>query len=234
MGSVLRFRLICFGVLLVAIGLGVLTGCAGVSSGSQPANPPSGNGPSSGQLAVTPSTLSFGNVTVGNSSVLTGTLTASQANVTVSSAAWNGQGYSVSGITFPVTVTAGKSINYSVTFAPQATGTAPGSISFVSNAANSPSKQTLSGDGTQSSQQPHSVALSWDPSTSSVVGYNIYRGTQSGGPYSKLNSSLLPGTSYSDASVQSGMTYYYVATAVDSNNQDSAYSNQATAVIPPP
>jgi fibronectin type 3 domain-containing protein len=76
------------------------------------------------------------------------------------------------------------------------------------------------------------VALSWDPSTSTVVGYNIYRGTQSGGPYSLLNSSLLSSTSYTDSSVQSGTTYYYVSTAVDSSNVESSYSNQASAAIP--
>src|SRR5260370_35062886 len=40
----------------------------------------------------------------------------------------------------------------------------------------------------------HGVDLSWDPSPSSVIGYNIYRGTRSGGPYPlKLNSSPQPG-----------------------------------------
>jgi fibronectin type 3 domain-containing protein len=76
------------------------------------------------------------------------------------------------------------------------------------------------------------VALSWDPSTSTVVGYNIYRGTQSGGPYSLLNSSLLSSTSYTDSAVQSGTTYYYVSTAVDSSNVESSYSNEASAAIP--
>jgi len=64
------------------------------------------------------------------------------------------------------------------------------------------------------------------------VGYNIYRGTQSGGPYSKLNAATLGGTSYTDSAVASGSTYYYVATSVDSNSAESAYSNQAVAQIP--
>ena len=64
------------------------------------------------------------------------------------------------------------------------------------------------------------------------MGYNVYRGTQPGGPYSKLNTSLLSGTTYTDANVQSGTTYYYVSTAVNSGNVESAYSNQATAAIP--
>jgi hypothetical protein len=82
----------------------------------------------------------------------------------------------------------------------------------------------------------HSVSLSWTASTSPNVGYNVYRGTTSGGPYpTKVNSSLVDGTSYVDSTVQAGQTYYYVATAVDkSNNNESTYSNQAQAVIPSP
>jgi hypothetical protein len=37
-----------------------------------------------------------------------------------------------------------------------------------------------------------SVSLTWTASTSAVSGYDIYRGNQSGGPYTLLNSSLIP------------------------------------------
>jgi len=221
-----HFRLMVGAVALTATF--VFTGCSGVSSGPQNQ---SASGNSVGALTVSPSTLSFGNVNVGSSSSLTGTLSASNADVVVSSAAWNGSGYSLSGITFPVTVAAGKSATYTVTFSPPAAGTSAGSISFVSNASDSSVNQSLTGDGAQSSGQP-TVALSWNPSTSTVVGYNLYRGTQSGGPYSRLNSALLSGTTYSDTTVQSGATYYYVSTAVNSSNVESAYSNQATAAVP--
>jgi hypothetical protein len=79
----------------------------------------------------------------------------------------------------------------------------------------------------------HSVTLTWTASTSSVSGYYAYRGAQSGGPYTKLNSSLVAGTSYTDGSVQAGQTYYYVVTAV-ANGIESAYSNEAKAVVPSP
>jgi fibronectin type 3 domain-containing protein len=79
------------------------------------------------------------------------------------------------------------------------------------------------------------VDLSWVGSTSSgVVGYYVYRGTVSGGPYSKLNSTPAPTTNYTDTSVQSGVTYYYVVTAVDNKGMESAYSNQSMATIPTP
>lgn len=221
-----RLRLLY--TLLTLVGISMLAGCAGVSAGSNTQPPP----PPTGALAVSPSTLNFGNVTVGNSSSLNGTLSASNADVTVSSAAWSGSGYSVSGITFPMSVPAGQSAKYTVTFTPPSTGTLPGSISFVSNASDSSLKQTFSGAGSQTTT-PHSVALSWNPSTSTVAGYNLYRGTQTGGPYStRLNSSLLPATSYTDSNVASGITYYYVSTAVDSSNNESVYSNEASAAIP--
>jgi hypothetical protein len=62
----------------------------------------------------------------------------------------------------------------------------------------------------------------------------VYRGTISGGPYSRVNGSLIGATTYVDSTVSSGQTYYYVATAVDSSNDESTYSLQATAVVPTP
>jgi len=223
--TALRSRIV--GCFLAVPMILALAGCQGVSSSSKQATNPN---PPAGQLAVTPTTMSFGNVAVGSNSVQQGKLTAGSSDVTVSSAAWNGQGYSLSGITFPATVPAGQSVGFSVTFAPQASGSTPGSITFDSDATNSPTTETLTGSGTQASQ--HSVALSWDPSTSQVIGYNVYRRTGSSGSYTKLNSSVNATTSYTDTSVQSGQTYDYVTTAVDSSNVESAYSNQATAAIP--
>jgi hypothetical protein len=217
-------------MLLAAFAALTLFGCGGTSSNSQSSNQTSNS--AVGQLTINPQTMNFGNVAVGSSNSQNATLTAGGLSVAVTSAAWNGQGYSLSGITFPVTIAAGRSVPFTVTFAPQTTGSSSGSITFESNASNSPAIETLSGTGTQTTQ--HNVALTWTSSTSLVAGYNIYRGTQSGGPYAKLNSSLLPSTNYTDASVQSGATYFYVTTAVDSSDVESAYSNQAQAVIPNP
>jgi hypothetical protein len=81
----------------------------------------------------------------------------------------------------------------------------------------------------------HSVSLTWTGSVSQgVVGYNVYRGTVSGGPYTKINSALLSAAGYTDSAVQSNQAYYYVTTAVNNANSESAYSNQAIAAIPYP
>jgi hypothetical protein len=224
----IAFRLRHLGWFLAVPAVLAFVGCQGVTSVSKASG---GNG-TAGQLAVSPATMSFGNVAVGSNSAQKGTLSAGSSDITVSSAAWNGQGYSLSGITFPVTVPAGQSVPFTVTFAPQTAGSTPGSIAFDSNATNSPTTEILGGMGTQ--QSLHSVALSWNPSTSQVVGYNVYRRIASGGAYAKLNPSVDANTNYTDNSVQSGQTYDYVTTAVDSSNVESGYSNQAIAVIPSP
>src|SRR5205807_904035 len=143
----------------------------------------SGAGLASGQLAVSPASVNFSSVTVGGSQNQTGTLTAGSSSITVSSASWNGTGFSLGGISFPVTIPAGQSVPFRVTFAPQTTGAVNGTVSFLSNASNSPTNETLGGTGVQATL--HSVGLSWNPDASTVQGYYVYRGAQTGGPYAK-------------------------------------------------
>jgi hypothetical protein len=82
----------------------------------------------------------------------------------------------------------------------------------------------------------HLVGLSWAPSTSgSITGYNVYRGTVSGGPYSRINSGgLVAATVYDDVTVKSGTNYYYVVTTVDSAGAESRFCNQVKATVPYP
>jgi fibronectin type 3 domain-containing protein len=174
--------------------------------------------------------MDFGTVTVGSSQNKTGTLTAGGSDINVSSASWNGQGFSVTGITFPTTIKAGSSASFTVTFNPQAAGTVPGQVSFLSDASNSPTSVTLSGTGAQPVQ--HSVNLAWNASASQVVGYYVYRSTTSGSYGAPLNPTPQSGLTFIDANVQSGATYYYVVTAVDSSSQQSLNSNEAVATIP--
>ncbi len=193
----------------------------------------SGTGTASGQLGVSPASLSFGDVVVGASSTLSSSLSATGAAVTVSSANSNSPEFTINGLSLPAVLSAGQSLPYSVTFTPQASGTATATLTFVSNASNSPTHQTASGNGTPPPQ--HSVGLSWNASSSQgVVGYNVYRGGVSGGPYSKINTSLDASTNYTDNQVVAGQTYYYVTTAVDGNGVESGDSNQVQAVIPKP
>lgn len=78
-----------------------------------------------------------------------------------------------------------------------------------------------------------SVVLSWNGSASlNIRGYQVYRSTLRGGPYSLLNSSIISNLTYTDSTVDKGKTYYYVSTAVDSTGAESGYSNETAAVVP--
>lgn len=92
---------------------------------------------------------------------------------------------------------------------------------------------TSSGSGTTPQAGSHVVDLSWNPSTSQVAGYNIYRHSSSGNPV-KVNSTVEPATTFSDGTVSSGQTYSYFVTAVGPNSVESSPSNEVTVVIPTP
>jgi len=194
--------------------------------------PMSGSGTAAGQLTIAPGTLNFAGVVVGTSKSMTATLGATGSSVTISSAATGTSEFALNGLSFPFTIAAGQTASLNVTFTPKASGTASDSASFVSSASNTTAIESLTGSGTPPPQ--HSVSLSWNPSTSAVLGYNVYRSTSSGGPYSKIDAALDTSTTYTDSTVQSGQTYYYVTTAVDGSGLESTYSNQAQAVIPTP
>jgi hypothetical protein len=77
--------------------------------------------------------------------------------------------------------------------------------------------------------QGSSVVLSWQGATDAnggaIAGYNVYRSTTPGGPYTKVNTALITGAGFTDTSAQTG-TYYYVVTSVDSDGDESAPSNE--------
>src|SRR6267143_2973703 len=182
-------------------------------------------------LTASPTSLSFGNVTAGSKSApQTVTLTNyGNSSVSISQINVSGSGFTASGLTAPLTLAAGQTASFSVVFASTTAGTAIGNVSLVSNATNSPTI-ALSASGVQ--PIPLARTLSWNPSLSAVVSYNVYRGTQSGGSYQKLNSLPAPTTTYTDNSVLAGQTYFYVVTAVDSRNVESVHSNEVSTTIP--
>ncbi|HEY6770483.1 MAG TPA: choice-of-anchor D domain-containing protein [Candidatus Sulfotelmatobacter sp.] len=190
--------------------------------------PLSGTGTTTSQLVLTPTALNFGSVDVGSSSTQPVTLTANGGTVTVSSSASSSSQFALQGATFPITIASGKSVSFNVAFTPSANGTVSGNLSIASNAADSNAQEGLSGVGVVAKSN---VTISWSPSVSQVVGYNLYRGTSQNGSYSKLTSALDASTTYTDSSVTSG-TYYYVATSVNSEGQESAYSAPVQATIP--
>ena len=191
-----------------------------------------GTGTVPGQLAVAPSSINFGSITMGTTQNQTSTLSATSGPVIVSSLGVSGSQFLVSGIAFPVTIPAGSSVPFQVAFTPTVAGTSTANITLTSNASNSPSVESLTGSGTA---PQHSVALGWNTSTSSgVTGYNIYRASASAGPFTSLNSTLDATPFDTDSTVKAGQTYYYVVTAVSSTGTESTYSNEVQVAIPTP
>jgi hypothetical protein len=114
-----------------------------------------------------------------------------------------------------------------VTFTPSVSSAETASLNIADDANGSPQEVALSGTGI------HDVILNWAaPASGAVTGYNVYRGTASGGESATpLNSAPVAGTTYCDENVQAGQTYYYVLTTVDGDSQ-SADSAEVSAAVP--
>ena len=219
-----------FKVKYAPTAVGAATGKLTITSNAPKITVPlSGTGTSSATLTISPTSYSFGNVTVGTAASLTATLKAGTASISITKATTTNPEFTLGGLTLPVTIAAGKTLGITVNFKPTASGATSAQISLTGT-----KTVTASMSGTGVAVAQHQVGLSWNPSTSSIAGYNVYRGTASGGPYAKLNSSSLVSTFYLDTSVSSGKSYYYVTTAVSSGGAESIKSNEVRAIVPSP
>src|SRR5215467_5367 len=192
----------------------------------------SGSG-STRTLVSSTSKLNFGNETVGDSETLPVSLTnTGNSSLTISGVSISGStAYSVTSGLSGATLAAGQSATMHIVFAPKGTGTFSGTVTVVSNATNTAPAVGVSGSGI--SNTSHSVALSWSASSSSgVTGYYIYRSTVSGTSYTRINSTPTASLKFTDGTVASGKTYYYVVTALNSSGAESSHSSQTTAVVP--
>lgn len=189
-----------------------------------------GKGSQTGQVVIAPASLNFGNVSVGTTSTLTGTLQAGRTPITIYSAGITSREFSLSGLSFPFTIAARRTKSYQVTFYPNSSGGTSAGISFQSSAAGSYVRQTLLGTGI--AKRTHSVNLSWNPEGTGAVAYNVYRASVSGGPYSRINPAPDSNPSYLDTTILSGQTYYYVTTALAANGKQSTFSNQVEVIVP--
>ena len=217
------------------------TRTAGISvtdnaSGSPQSVSLSGTGGSANAAAsLSPTSLSFGSEGVD--------MVSSSQVVTLSNT--GGASLSISGLVFTganagdftevdtcsPAVPAGGTCTIAILFTPAASGTRTAALSIADNASGSPQSVSLSGSGT------HDVMLSWTASaTPGVLGYNVYRGTTSGGESSTpLNSTPISSTTFTDVNVTAGSTYYYCVTAIAANNvTQSSASNETGATIPTP
>jgi hypothetical protein len=114
-------------------------------------------------IEISPNTVSFGNLAVGQSATKTVTVTNSGAEMlTVSGISVAGTGFTASGPKLPISLSAGQSASISAVFKPTAGVADTGTITIASNADGSPSLIALSGAGTTAaalSATPNSVAF---------------------------------------------------------------------------
>ena len=205
----------------VTSGAGAVTSSAAVLTVNAPAV----------MLNASSSSVNFGSVNVSSDSTQNVTLSnAGNSTITISNVTVSGAGFNASGVSGGLMLTPGQTATLTASFAPSASGNMNGSVIVTSNATNSPASITLSGTGMV--PVTHSANLSWAPDASSVIGYNTYVSTVSGGPYTKLTSTPVASTDYTDSAVQAGQTYYYVVTSVATGDVESAYSTQVSALIP--
>src|SRR6476660_9575432 len=131
------------GIILLTAGMAFLVGCQGVSAGGK-ITPPS-----SGVLSSAPASFDFGNVTVGNTQSLSGTVTNTGAtSIIVSQVSISGAGFTISGISTPLTLAAAQSTNFTVQFTPVSAGVSSGNITVSSDASDATFTIAVSGTGT--------------------------------------------------------------------------------------
>lgn len=191
-------------------------------------------------LQAAPASINFGTRATSSSNFQTVNLkNTGNVALKIQSLSLSNSAFSVSGVSPGVSLAPDQKLSFQVWFRPTTSGSWSTSVSVFASSLSSPVKLTLSGAATSNStaQTPsnaalHSVALDWNATASSVAGYHVYRGQFSGGPYNRVDDSLITSVNYSDFAVQSGIRYFYVVTAVESDGDESAFSNEVSAEIP--
>ena len=79
------------------------------------------------------------------------------------------------------------------------------------------------------------LRLVWNPTQEAdLSGYSIYRSSNSGGPYARMNTDLVPNALYIDLGLPDGSTFFYVVTAIDMSGNESPHSGEVigTTILP--
>ncbi|HTV04907.1 MAG TPA: choice-of-anchor D domain-containing protein [Acidobacteriaceae bacterium] len=188
--------------------------------------------PTAPGLTLQSTSVAFGDQALNTTATQMVTLTSSgTAPLTISAGSVTGTGFSISGVTFPITLNPGQMATLAIAFDPTTDGAVTGTVTLTDNTSAGTAAIALSGTGGTSSYE---VNLSWTTPSSAadpVVGYNIYRST-GGNSYQLLSSTTTSPTTYTDLTVVNGATYLYYVQSVDASGNQSAPSNVYTATIP--
>jgi Abnormal spindle-like microcephaly-assoc'd, ASPM-SPD-2-Hydin/Fibronectin type III domain len=203
-------------------------------------NPASGSSQSADtsgpSLTINAQSVSFGALAVNSSATQSIVFTSSGSTpVTIDAVTLSGSGFTISGLSFPVTLNPGQTATLNVEFIPAIVGSTTGQLTVTSNSlTNATMYIALSGTG-QAQAQAYAVNLAWDApegSSNPIVGYEVYRSTSGSAQYQLLNSSVDAQTNFTDSNVQPGVTYQYYVTAVASSGAQSSPSNITEVTIP--
>lgn len=186
-------------------------------------------------ISINSTSIAFGDVSLNTPATQTITLTSTGAlPLIVTSLTISGTGFSVSGATFPLTLSLGQTVTLSVVFDPTTAGAVTGQLLIVSDSLANPTETVnLSGTGQTGSYE---VNLTWNAPTSStdpVAGYNIYRSPSGSSSYQLMGSVSSSQLSYSDTNnIQGGQAYDYIVESVDTSGNASSPSNVVAVTIP--
>jgi Abnormal spindle-like microcephaly-assoc'd, ASPM-SPD-2-Hydin/Protein of unknown function (DUF1573) len=185
-------------------------------------------------MQMSPATLNFSNVQMGQSSTQSVTVTnGGNSNLVVNSAVISGTGFTMSGLTLPATIAAGKNTTFSVKFSPTSTTGSTGTVVFQDNAETSPQTMTLTGSalasGSTLSANPGSVNFG-----SVVVAGNDPTPvtlTNSGNATITINTVGVTGAGFSISGLTAGQQIAAGATAQFSAAFDPTVPGAATGTI---
>ena len=154
------------------------------------------------QLTLSTASLTFGNVTINSTSAQPVTLTSTgTAPLTVTSAALTGAGLSLTGATFPITLSPGQAITWNVHLTPVAAGSITGQLTVQSNSsANSAAKVSITGIGTVAPSPQLTL------STASLTFGSVTLNTTSAQPLTLSSTGTAPVTITSASSTGAGFS----------------------------
>ena len=140
-------------------------------------------------------------------------------SVSSDTGAWTDSGVHNSGFTFDVTFNTPGTFGYYCSIHGSPGARMFGTVTVTAAFPLPPANLTATAGDSQ-------VALGWNASTN-ATGYNVKRGTATGGPYTALAQNVTA-TTYTDKTAQNGVPYFYVVSAVNSAGE-SSNSSEASA-----
>lgn len=185
-------------------------------------------------LSLNGTAFTFGDVVMKSPHVQSMILTSSGTlPLTITSATLTGAGFTMSGITYPITLNPTQTAKLYVEFNPTVTGAVTGQLTIASNSSTG-AKLVIPITATGEAS-PYLVDLSWDPVTSTtlpIAGYYVFRATSGSSTFQLMTPSADALTDYVDYSVVAGVTYDYYIESVNTGGVASAPSALLSITIP--